>query len=82
MNAMFVRLDQLARTLPEPRLGASWDVYYQQHIRNAERMRSQAFRYALQDLGRGLRSAGRRLGAATRIAPAPRPADAPQGGAD
>lgn len=75
---MFDRLDHFARKLPEPRFGASWDVYYQQHIKNAERMRAQAFRYALEDLGHGLRSAGRRLRAAVHL---DRPVDA-QGGAD
>jgi hypothetical protein len=87
MNAMFSRLDEFAQKLPEPRAGDGWDAYYQQHIRNAEQMRAEAVKYALQDLGRGLRAAVRRLGAVARraqpgFAPAARPADAPQEGAD
>ena len=58
MIAMYERLDEFARTLPEPQASASWDVFYRQHVRNAERMRSAAFRFALADLGRGLRNAG------------------------
>ena len=60
---MFDRLDEFARTLPEPRFGGSWDAYYHQHVRNAERMRAEAFRCAALDLGRGLRAAGRMLAA-------------------
>ena len=60
---MFERLDQFARTLPEPRFGDSWDAYYDQHVRNAERLRAEAFRCVVWDLGRVLRAAGRQLGA-------------------
>ena len=88
---MFERLDEFAKTLPEPRFGADWEAYYGQHVRNAERMRAEAFKYALFDLGRGLRAAGRkvvaRLGAirgraAAGLAQADRPADAWRGGGD
>ena len=88
---MFDRLDQFARTLPEPRFDANWDAYYGQHVRNAERMRAEAFKYAVFDLGRGLRAAGRklvaRLGAlggraAAGLAQVRRPADVWRGGAD
>jgi len=86
---MFDRLDQFAKTLPAPRFDDNWDAYYGQHVRNAERMRAEAFKYAVLDLGRGLRAAGRkvvaRLGAirgraAAGLAQADRPADAWRGG--
>jgi len=61
MNGMYERLDEFAKTLPEPRPGTSWDAYYGQHISNAQKMRAAAVRFALADLGRGLRAAGGRL---------------------
>ena len=82
---MFDRLDNFAKTLPEPRLGDGWDAFYRQHVRNAERMRAEAFKYAVLELGRGLRAGGRklmlRLGEVRRragagLAQADRPADA------
>ena len=63
---MFERLDQFARTLPEPQPDGSWDVFYGQHIRNAQQMRAAAVRFALADLGHGLRAAGRRLAQSLR----------------
>jgi hypothetical protein len=89
MIAMFERLDEFAKTLPEPRFGGDWEAYYGQHVRNAERMRAAAFKYAVFDFGRGLRAAGRKLvaglGALTGrpgAGQADRPADAWRGGAD
>jgi hypothetical protein len=91
MIAMFERLDEFARTLPEPRFGGDWDACYGQHVRNAERMRAEAFKYALFDLGRGLRAGGRKLVAGlgairgraeAGLAQSHRPADAWRGGAD
>jgi hypothetical protein len=89
MIAMFERLDEFAKTLPEPRFGGDWEAYYGQHVRNAERMRAAAFKYAVFDLGRGLRAAGRKLvaglGALTGrpwVGQADRPADAWRAGAD
>ena len=88
---MFNRLDEFARTLPEPRFDDNWDVYYGQHVRNAERMRAEAFKYAVLDLGRGLRAAGRKLAlrlgalrrrAAAGLAQGDRPAGASRAGAD
>jgi len=88
---MFNRLDEFARTLPEPRFDDNWDAYYGQHVRNAERMRAEAFKYAVLDLGRGLRAAGRKLAlrlgalrrrAAAGLAQGDRPAGASRAGAD
>ena len=88
---MFERLDEFAKTLPEPRFGGDWEAYYGQHVRNAERMRAEAFKYALFDLGRGLRAAGRKLvvllgalrgRAEAGLAQTDRPADAWRGGGD
>jgi hypothetical protein len=88
MHAMFDRLDEFAKTLPEPKLGAHWDAYYDQHIRNAERMRAEAFKYTVLDIARRLRAARQALGSQLSAlrsraqAQAERPLDAPQGGAD
>jgi hypothetical protein len=91
MIAMYERLDEFAKTLPEPRLDDDWDAYYGQHVRNAERMRAEAFKYAVFDLGRGLRAAGRKLiavlsaiggRAEAGLGQADRPADAWRGGGD
>ena len=88
---MFDRLDEFAKTLPEPKLGDHWHAYYDQHIRNGERMRAEAFKYAVLGVGRGLRAARQALGsqlsalrrrARAGLAAAERPLDAPQGGAD
>ena len=83
---MFERVDEFAKTLPEPRFDGNWDAYYGQHVRNAERMRAEAFKYAVLGLGRRLRAAARKLGAArggaeAGLGPAERPADAWRGSA-
>ena len=91
MIAMFEKLDEFARTLPDPQLGDNWDAYYGQHVRNAERMRAAAFKYAVLDLSRGVRAAAlaltARLGAlrggpAAGLGPTDRPADAWREGGD
>ena len=79
---------KFAQTLPEPKLGESWNAYYDQHVRNAERLRAEAFRYALLDVGHGLRRVGQALhrqltgGGRNRVTPAESPADASHAGAD
>ena len=61
MNAMFERLDQFARTLPEPQPDGSWDVFYGQHVRNARtdaRGRLPLRRSPTSAMGCGPRAAG------------------------